>query len=146
MAEAVQSLNGLLRGEISAVETYVQALDRVKDPEFTSVLQQCKREHEERAVLLSNLVTKAGGTPETKSGPWGFFAKLVEAGATALGPEPAIGALEEGEDHGIESYKAELKKLESPYKEVVEQQLYPSQVATQQAITDLKKNYSQIKR
>jgi hypothetical protein len=138
MANQVDSLNALLAGELSAVQTYTMALEKAaKTPNVVSVLSECRQCHEKRAQKLSELVGHAGGTPITESGAWGAFAKTVEAGAVALGEGAAIGSLQEGEDHGIELYKGEMKKLEANLLMIVTDELYPAQEKTQKALAHL---------
>jgi uncharacterized protein (TIGR02284 family) len=136
----VDALNSLLRGEISAVETYDQALQKLNDDaSITSQLSDCRSSHEERVRLLRSEVTRLGGAPATGSGPWGTFAKLVEGGAKAFGKAAAIAALEEGEDHGLKQYRDDLQKLDSSTRSTVEQQLLAKQQQTHRAMSTLKK-------
>ena len=103
--DVVGKLNSFLRGEISAVETYKQALDKVKDPAVRSQLESCEQDHEQRVQLLRDRITELGGKPDTSSGAWGIWAKLVEGGGALLGEKTALQALEEGEDHGLNDYR-----------------------------------------
>jgi uncharacterized protein (TIGR02284 family) len=144
MTETATKLNDLLRGEIAAVETYRQALGVAKDANINQVLQQCQADHSRRASRLTELVQETGGKPVEESGAWGAFAKLVEGGAAILGEEAALGSLEEGEDQGLQTYKDEIKHLDASARAVVEQELLPGQVKTYEAITMLKKNFSQL--
>jgi rubrerythrin len=81
----VETLNSFLRGEISAVETYRQAIDHVSDDRIRSQLEDCLHDHEHRVDALRERVEKLGGTPIEGSGPWGAFARLVQGGAGMLG-------------------------------------------------------------
>ena len=144
MTETATKLNDLLRGEIAAVETYKQALGVAKDANINLVLQQCQADHSKRASRLTELVQETGGEPVEESGAWGAFAKLVAGGAALLGEEAAIGSLEEGEDQGLRTYKDQIKNLDAAARAVVESELLPGQMKTYEAITLLKKNFSQI--
>jgi hypothetical protein len=136
MANQVDCLNNLLKGELSAVQTYKMALDKAaKTPEVVSALQDCKACHAKRVTKLSEMISAAGGIPANESGAWGAFAKTVEAGATVLGEKPAVGSLQEGEDHGIELYKGEMKNLEGNFLQVVETELFPAQERTQKRMS-----------
>src|SRR5262245_41444369 len=79
--KTIDVLNSFLRGELSAVETYRQALTKVKVPTMRTQLQEVLQSHESRCELLRNRIVTLGGSPSTSSGPWGTFAKLVEGGA-----------------------------------------------------------------
>jgi len=105
--KCIESCNKLLRGEISATETYRQAIEKC-DGANLEVLRRILGEHEESVTSLSSHVTDMGGTPATGSGAWGAFAKAVEGTAAFLGDSPAIAALIEGERHGIEEYNDAL--------------------------------------
>ena len=140
--KTIDQLNSFLRGELSAVETYDQALAKLQDFPQRSTLQQCERSHAERARLLAEEVRRLGGEPSDSAGVWGAFAKAVEGTAAALGTKAAIAALEEGEDHGRDDYKRDLDKLELTSRTVIESRILPEQLRTHRAISDLKKTLS----
>jgi hypothetical protein len=140
--ETVDKLNSFLRGEISAVETYRQALEKLSMKPEASVLNDCMRSHAERVSLLQNEIVKRGGIPAQESGAWGTFAKLVEGGAKAFGEKAAIAALEEGEDHGRDDYKRDTAELEPDARDFVEQYIIPEQLRTHRAMSSLKSQLS----
>lgn len=146
MAEAreqsVDVLNSFLRGEISAVETYRQALEKVEKPQIASQLQDCMQSHKQRVTLLSEQIRTLGGEPSTSSGVWGAFAKAVEAGAKTFGEKAAIAALEEGEDHGRNDYKRDIDKLDATSRQVIQTRVIPEQQRTHDALSALKKTLS----
>lgn len=136
----VDTLNSLLRGEISAVETYDQALEKLDDDAaVSSQLRECRSSHEERVDILRREVTRLGGEPSDESGAWGTFAKLVEGSAKTFGKAAAIAALEEGEDHGLKQYRDELPKLDGSTRSQLERQLLGKQEQTHRAMSTLKK-------
>ncbi|HZH02934.1 MAG TPA: DUF2383 domain-containing protein [Myxococcaceae bacterium] len=135
----VDKLNSLLKGEISAVETYRQALDKVKDVQARSELEECARSHQSRVQTLRDRIQQMGGTPANSSGAWGTFAKLVEGVATPFGDKAAIAALEEGEDHGLADYRREIPALDGDSRSFVEAELLPAQERTHRALSTLKK-------
>jgi demethoxyubiquinone hydroxylase (CLK1/Coq7/Cat5 family) len=137
--DTVDTLNSFLRGEISAVETYRQAIEKLRDNPEASTLSECLRSHEQRVSLLSNEIRMRGGEPARGSGAWGAFAKLLEGGAKLFGAKAAIAALEEGEDHGRDDYKRDAPKLEPDARAFVQQQILPEQLRTHQAMSTLKK-------
>lgn len=143
--DVVDSLNTLLRGEISAVETYRQALERVKDAMARPILEENVRLHQNRCDLLRARIQNVGGTPDKTSGVWGTFAKLIEGGANLFGDKAAIDALEEGEDRGLASYKKELAKLDTMTQQFVQQQLLVGQETTHRAASNLKKQLHETK-
>ncbi len=138
MQKNVEQLNSFLRGEISAVETYRQAIDSLKSTTHGAELAECKRSHEERVAILTEEIRKLGGTPADSSGAWGQFAKLVEGGAKVLGEKAAIDALEAGEDHGNADYKRDVSKLDPEVRTVIEQKVVPLQMASHNKMSALK--------
>jgi demethoxyubiquinone hydroxylase (CLK1/Coq7/Cat5 family) len=138
----VEQLNSFLRGEISAVETYRQALEALKSSTFGARIAECKRSHEQRVAILTEEIRRLGGTPAQSSGAWGAFAKAVEGGAAALGEKAAIAALEEGEDHGNADYKRDVSKLDPGVRTVIEQKVLPLQTRTHAELSALKKQLS----
>jgi hypothetical protein len=139
MKNSVDQLNSFLRGEMSAVETYNQAINKLQATSYAPQLEDCKRSHEQRVQLLKDQIRRLGGTPADASGPWGAFAKLVEGGAKTVGEKVAIAALEEGEDHGLRDYRADMTKLDPEVRTFVEQRILPEQQRTHAGLSSLKK-------
>ena len=102
-------LNKCLRGELSAVETYRQALDRArKDPDRAAESQQLVpilEDHQRAAAQLRNLVRQMGATPSEDSGAWGTWSKAVMGTAKLFGDAAALKALKEGEESGLTDYR-----------------------------------------
>src|SRR4051812_2164421 len=137
---SVDQLNEFLRGEISAVETYRMALDKLdKGSPARAELDACLQSHQARVMLLRDAVVTAGGKPADGSGPWGVFAKAVEGGARILGDKAAVAALEEGEDHGMKEYKVNDADLDPTTRALVSSQLMPEQRRTHERMSTLKK-------
>jgi hypothetical protein len=141
-SDTIDTLNSFLRGEISAVETYRQAIEKLSGKPEASTLQDCMRSHEQRVSLLSSEIQRRGGKPAQGSGPWGAFVKLLEGGAKLFGAKSAIAALEEGEDHGRDDYKRDAPKLEPDARTFVQEQIVPEQLRTHQVMSTLKKRLS----
>ena len=108
--EAADNLNSLLRGEISAAETYTQALKKVAGHPAAATLETLRKDHVEAANVLRRHVAAKGEETATGSGAWGAFAKSVEGTAKLLGNTSALKALKEGEEHGVKSYERVLEK------------------------------------
>ena len=100
--------NKLLRGELSAIETYEQALEKFTDPGVREKLTKILSEHRESAVALKSHVQEMQATPSTDSGAWGTFAQAVEGTAKLFGEAAGLLALKEGEKHGIREYEDAL--------------------------------------
>jgi uncharacterized protein (TIGR02284 family) len=106
----VSQLNSLLRGEMSAIETYRLALEKVADDNAFGVeeLRALQRDHRDAADALWHHIEQHGGEPSHGSGAWGAFAKAVEGTARLLGDTAALKALKEGEEHGLKDYEDAL--------------------------------------
>ena len=61
--KTVDALNGFLRGEISAVETYRQAIEKLDGSATRLQLEDCRRLHEQRVARLREQVARLGGEP-----------------------------------------------------------------------------------
>jgi demethoxyubiquinone hydroxylase (CLK1/Coq7/Cat5 family) len=137
--KSIDQLNSFLRGELSAVQTYGIALDKL-DRMSTArpLLETCQQSHARRVASLQQKITARGGQPAEGSGAWGVFAKLVEGSASILGDKIAISALEEGEDHGLHDYRDDLDKMDADTRSIVTMELLPEQERTHRAISTLK--------
>ena len=135
--ECIDKLNGILKGELSAVETYRQALEKVKDPIIKEDLKECHMCHSSRVDTLVEKVKEFGGNPVANSGAWGSFAKLMAGGATVFGDKASIAVLEEGEDKGIADYMKLLADSNINVKEIASE-LMPKQEGTHAKMRDLK--------
>lgn len=108
--QGLDTLKSLHRGEISATETYGQAIDRLEKDPAVNELTTIRNEHREFANELRQHVHQLGEKPDQDSGVWGTWAKLVEGTATMLGKAATLKALKEGEEHGLNSYQDALKE------------------------------------
>lgn len=113
------TLNGLLKGELSAVETYQQAMDKFKDTKGLRELTRIRDEHRNAASTIREHIHQHGVQPEKSSGAWGTFARAVEGGAKFFGNDAALKALKEGEQYGIKAYEKALKELPDDCKTVI---------------------------
>jgi len=140
--KTVDTLNEFLRGELSAVETYRQALEKLGGTSHRTQLEEGRRSHEQRVAKLQEQVRRVGGQPSQGSGAWGAFARLVEGGAKVFGEAPAIAALEEGEDRGLKLYRGDLSGLDPVSRQFVQSDLLAAQEQTHRAMSTLKKTIS----
>jgi hypothetical protein len=137
--QTVDQLNSFLRGEMSAVETYRLALERIGSTSAARpLLQRCLASHAQRVEILRHRIVEFGGTPSDDSGAWGAFVTACEGGAALLGDKLAITMLEEGEDHGLKDYRNDLKKLDAEARQMIAAELLPEQEQTHRAMSNLK--------
>lgn len=134
----IKQLNSFLRGELSAVETYIQCIKKLDDSGMRVRLDPLRASHAIRADLLTARVASLGGEPEVTSGAWGSFAKLAEGGAAMFGASAAISMLEEGEDHGKSLYLEDLEDLSSSNRQFINTEILPEQLRTHDLLAAIK--------
>src|SRR5581483_5400935 len=104
-----EALHSLHRGEISAAETYIQALEKFAgQPEEVDLLR-LRDDHRATANMLRQHIRELHEKPSGGSGWWGAWAKFVEGTAKVFGKTAALKALKEGEEHGIKEYEKALQ-------------------------------------
>lgn len=130
----VKTIEKLLKDELSAMETYQQALEkfRVTGGQFmTNSLTPIFGAHKAAVSSLEAQISKLGGMPQKGTGVWGSWAKLVLEGASLLGKQSTIKVLLEGEKSGEGDYQEALKDttLSSEVRSLIETKLLPAQQA-----------------
>jgi uncharacterized protein (TIGR02284 family) len=127
--EAVRQLNSLLRGEISAAETYRMAIDKVADTSNASagLLREIQEEHGRAAQGIRDRIRELGGEPSDSSGAWGAWAKTVQGTANLLGDNAALKSLKEGEEHGLKDYQEAVDDVDPTSAQLIQNQLIPAQ-------------------
>jgi uncharacterized protein (TIGR02284 family) len=128
----VETLDKLLKNELSATETYQQALATLREDVALGEAEDLIPIYEAHKVAVSSLqaqIRQLGGTPSEDSGAWGTWAKIVLGGANMLGKEAVLKALQEGEKNGAEDYEEALQvtKLPSDIRSLIETKLLPAQ-------------------
>jgi uncharacterized protein (TIGR02284 family) len=120
-------VNSLLRGEISATETYNQAMEKFAGQTEEPELRRLRDAHREAANTLRQHVHTHGDQPATASGLWGSWAKCVEGTAKLFGKTAALKALKEGEEHGVKQYQSALddKDLATDCKALIRSKFLP---------------------
>lgn len=125
----VDQLNSLLRGEISAVETYDIAIGKVDDEHGAeaTMLRAIAQEHGQHAQTLRDEIRRLGSQPDDSSGAWGLWAKTVQGAASLFGDASALKALKEGEEHGIKDYREAFDDIDAPTRELVLTRVLPDE-------------------
>lgn len=139
MPKSVDRVNSLLRGELSAVETYRQAID--KEGSAAGELAALRAQHASAVTQLQARVTALGGKPAVESGAWGAFAAAVTGTAKVFGNDAAMKALQTGEEQGTRSYESALDDadVDATTKTLIRDTLLPRQrehAATLQRLID----------
>jgi hypothetical protein len=130
-SEAVRQLNSLLRGEISAAETYRMAIDKLiedeRDPGQVAILRELQRDHIRAASIFRKRIAELGEASGESSGAWGAWAKVAMGTAQLFGDNAALRALKDGEDHGLKEMRLSVENLDAESAELVEKGLIPAQ-------------------
>ena len=130
--EAVRQLNSLLRGEISAAETYRMAIDKVADGggaglANAGLLREIQEEHGRAAQGLRDRIRELGGEASDSSGAWGAWAKTVQGTMNLFGDASALKSLKEGEEHGLKDYQEAVDDVDATTAQLISNQLIPAQ-------------------
>ena len=128
--EAVTQLNSLLRGEISAAETYRMAIEKVADGDNATnagLLREIQEEHGRAAQGIRDRIRELGGEPSDSSGAWGAWAKTVQGTMNLFGDASALKSLKEGEEHGLKDYQEAVDDVDPSSAQLIQNQLIPAQ-------------------
>lgn len=133
----IKQLRSFCRGEMSAVETYEQAIKVTHEGWVATQLRANLASHDERVRLLKQRILELGGDPPESSGPWGAFAVAMEGVASVIGEKAALAILEEGERHGLADYRADIDHLDRESRLLLENRIIPQQVQTHMSLHEI---------
>ena len=128
--QGVDQLNSLLRGEISAAETYRMAIDKIADGDKAAnagLLREIQEEHGRAAQGIRDRIRELGGEASDSSGAWGAWAKTVQGTMNLVGDAASLKALKEGEEHGLKDYQEALDDVDATSAQLIQTQLIPAQ-------------------
>src|SRR5207245_1420100 len=128
--EAVRQMNSLLRGEISAAETYRMAIEKITDGQVSEnvhMLEQMQQEHGRAAQELRERIRSLGGEPSESSGAWGAWAQTVQGTMNLFGDAAALKSLKEGEEHGLKDYEQAVEDSDPLTASLIKSELIPNQ-------------------
>jgi hypothetical protein len=130
-SNAIDQLNSLLRGEISAAETYRLAIDKISESDAPSanggLLREIQAEHGRAALGIRDRIRELGGEAADSSGAWGAWAKTVQETMNLFGDASSLKSLKEGEEHGLKDYQRALPGLDASSAQLVSNQYIPAQ-------------------
>lgn len=107
--ESVEHLDGLLRAELRAVETYCRVVNRFRGHSAMAVLEQSLKEHLDSLTAVRELILEHGGEPPAGSGLRN--GEAAESPAALFGPDSAASALRQVERDGIRQCWAALEDI-----------------------------------
>jgi len=132
--DVIDTLNGYLRNELSAVETYALASNNVDSLGLPGLLDECRRSHQERVDVLRTRIVELGGEPSTAQGTWGLIPKPLQNELAHIREKVGIAALEEFEYHDLQRYREELAKLDDAARLLMQTHMLPAQERTYRTI------------
>jgi len=101
-------MNKLLTSELSAIETYQQALEKKgTDPAHIPAIDAMSailNDHQKAASRIEAAIRQKGGEPVHSSGAWGTWSAIVMGTAQLFGDKATLKALKEGEESGLKEY------------------------------------------
>ena len=132
VVDTVRQLDALLRGEISAAETYRMAIDKVvvseESRDSVKLLRDIQEEHGRAAQAIRDRIRELGGQASDSSGVCGApLAKTVQGAMNLLGDTSGLKALKEGEEHGLKDYRSALAQVDPSSRQLINNQLIPAQ-------------------
>ncbi len=118
----------LLRGEMSAVESYGQVITKFDPSGVDATLDRMRSAHENNTFELHQFILESGSKPTASSGVWGGFINALEATAVLLGESPALKILQTGESLAISQYENALahEEVSTSAKTLIRQTLLPA--------------------
>lgn len=126
--DRAEVLNRLLRGELSAVESYQKALKKTEDDPRSAQLRQMLADHNEAvADLRAHVTMHTTEAPSDDSGWWGSFTAAFQGLANLFGDSSALSGLKQGEEHGVKEYERALEdeSLTFDCRQVIREKLLP---------------------
>lgn len=128
----IKTLDTLLKDELSAMETYHQALNKLREDAALGESEYLMPIYEGHKYAVSSLqaeIRQMGESPSDGSGAWGVWAELIMGGANLLGKTAVLKTLQEGEKSGAEDYEKALQdsELSSNIRSLIETKLLPAQ-------------------
>jgi len=126
-SQCIDVCNDLLRGELSAIETYSDTINKFPDEPEVMILRTIREEHIDSANRLRANVNSMGGDPDRSSGAWGGVTKAIQSTANFFGEGSAIASLKQGEEIGKSMYEKALENDDvlGECKEMIRSSLLP---------------------
>lgn len=127
--EVPSALHSILRGEISAVESYRQVLEILRDDPEVHRLEQFSQDHQKAVTYWTQEIGSLGDQPDRDSGAWGSVVKAFTGSAKLLGNTTALQALKQGEVHGLNEYRELLENddVSATHKQFIRDNFIPNQ-------------------
>ena len=133
----VKALAELLAGEISALDAYDLALERIRNQELRAKIREPRDSHALRIEQLKERLAALGESPDNTGKTWSAIARFVEGSAASISDRIALSVLAAGEEFGLEQYKHHMNELDSDSYDLVESEIVPAQQKTLQTMSSI---------
>jgi hypothetical protein len=137
-ASTLERLTSLCAQELSAAQTYQQALTIAAVGRHAGVLSRCYASHRNRASVLMQRVASFEGTVPKSPGVWPPLRPLVAVPVPVASERLVIDLLERAEQEWTRNYRDEMPALTLTDREFLSNRVIPAQNATHAALADLK--------
>lgn len=137
-AATLERLTGLCAQELSAAQTYQQALTIAAVSRHAGVLSRCYASHRNRAAALTQRVVAFEGVVPRSPGVWAPLRPVVATPVPVASERVVIGLLERAEEEWTRKYRDEMPALTVIDREFLANRVVPAQDATHAALGDLK--------
>ena len=129
MKKENETINEILRGEISAQESYKQVMDKIESDPESIRLKSFLEDHTEAVKFWKAQARGEYMQPQTDSGAWGTAVQAFVGTSKLLGNTNALRALKVGEEIGLNNYKKMLNddELLPSHKETIRSKFIPKQ-------------------
>ncbi len=104
MSDYKDKLKNVIQGEMSALETYDQVIDKFNGRPEVEHLRTIRSDHSNAVNTLKGHYLEEADSAPGGSGIWGGIAKTVTGAAKVGGEESSLKALKQGEKRGEKEY------------------------------------------
>lgn len=135
-ARIVGVLDGLLRSELTATNTYQLALDRLGSDAPVAICDGLES-HRRRCTLIAEHIQGLGGPSTAQGGLWNGFTRLFANGRMRIDRHAICAALQEGEYRTLIHYHEAAIRLDEDSLAVLEEHLLPELYRIHHALSTL---------
>ena len=125
--QTFDTCNALLIGEIAAVETYSQVIDKFDNATADIALERIRADHQQNVFELRKFIADSALEPASSSGTWTGIQEALQEAESLLGESPVLKSLQAGEELGISQYENALANADvsEAAKSIIKRTLLP---------------------
>jgi len=125
--QTFDTCNALLIGEIAAVETYSQVIDKFDNATADIALERIRADHQQNVFELRKFIADSALEPASGSGTWTGIQEALQEAESLLGESPVLKTLQAGEELGISQYENALANADvsEAAKSIIKRTLLP---------------------